>query len=192
MSICLSSLLKTARSGLIAGTLFLSHNALASSVDVSLSNEMFQIEWQEDLGSNISGGISWLHADTEEKRRKLKTDIVSGDVFLNGQEGMLDFKMGAKVYYMNGEKVEAHGLLLGGNIAINLSKKLYADVEAFYSPNILNGGDFEKYIDAQISAGFKPSNNSKIYLGYKHTEASQGKFDYDPYQGIIFGFGANF
>ena len=184
----LQSLLRLTKATTICSLAFLTAQSFASSVEFALSNEMIALQWQEELGSNISGGLSLIHADVD----KQKTDILSGDFFLNGQQVNIEYRMGGKLYYLKGKKIEAHGLSLGGDFTYNFSDKFYADIGAFYSPNIINGGDFESYIEANTSVGIKPSNNAKLYIGYKFTEASQGDFDYEPYQGIMIGFGAEF
>lgn len=188
------SLAHLATATIFSATTAISLSAQASSIDLAISNDVISFEWQEDLGSSISGGISFLHADTEEHSHSQKTDIISGDVFVNGSEGIIDFRMGGKLYYIKGKKVEGHGISIGGDITVNFTEKFYADAGAFYAPDIINGGDFDSYIEANTSVGFKPSNNAKIYVGYKYTAASQEKVkdDYEPYQGIVIGFGAQF
>ncbi len=186
-----SSLCRLLSTSFLTAATLLSINTHASTIDVALSNDMIELEWQEDLGSNLSGGLSFLHADTDDNGKQ-KTDIISGDFFLNGKEGMIEYQMGSKLYFMKGKKTDAHGALLGGALDVNFTTKFYVDASAFYSPDIINGGDFEQYIEAKASIGFKPTTNAKLYIGYKYTEASQGKFEYEPYQGIMFGFGARF
>jgi len=191
MLYCFHSFLRLAQAAAISSLVFLSSQSLASSVEFALSNDMIELQWQENLGSSISAGLSLIHADVD----KQKTDVLSADFFLNGVEGSIAYRMGGKLYYLNGkdiEKVEAHGLSLGGDITYNITTRFYADIGGFYSPDIINGGDFEHYTEARTSIGFKPSNNSKLYIGYRYTEATLDKYDYEPYQGIMIGFGAEF
>ncbi len=160
----------------------------ASELDIALSNEVVEISWLENLGSNLTGGASLLHADVD----KQKTDILTGEFFANAETGAAEFQMGGKVYYLKGDDVEAHGLSLGADAKFNFTKVFFIQGSAFYAPDIINGGDFETYIDADAKVGANLSPNAKLYLGYRYTEASQGKFDYEPYDGVVFGFGVKF
>jgi len=160
----------------------------ASQIDFSLSDEMIELDYQQGLGSNLTGEVSILHADVD----KQVSDILSLGIFVNGKAQAASFQAGGKFFYLDGERVDAHGLALGIDGQYNFTPKLYASASAFYSPNIINGGDFEKYTEADVRLGFSPTSNASIFIGHRHTEASINKFDYEPYQGIMFGFSAKF
>ncbi|MCK5881463.1 MAG: hypothetical protein KAG18_06270 [Sinobacterium sp.] len=194
MSMRLPSLPNLAAGLLLTAATSVSATATASTIDLALSSDIIEFQWQEDLGSDLSGGLTFFHADTEEHGSTQKTDYISADFLFNGTEGIVEYQMGGKIYYLTGKKVDGHGASVGGDVSVNFTKKFFADVTAFYSPDIINGGDFENLTEASTSVGFKPSDNAKLYVGYKYTSASVEniKEKYKPYQGIILGFSARF
>lgn len=159
--------------------------ATADNIEFSLSSDMVEAQYQTDFGKSYNTRINWLHADQDN----IKSDLLGFGLYASNTSGQISTNLGGRAFWLNGEdSLKAHGLALGGSVAFAITPELSIGAGLLYSPDIINGGDFETYYDAEVRLGYKVMEHASIFVSYKNTEASINKFDYEIYKGGAVGF----
>lgn len=174
--LCLSTL------SVAAATCNLSH---ADSMEFQLSTDMVEATYQADFGKNYNTRANWLHADQDN----IKSDVVGLGLFASGQSGRFTSSLGGRAYWIEGEgSSRGHGVGLGGSVTFTIVPKFSIGAGLIFSPDIINGGDFDTYYDAEVRASFQVMNHASLFVAYRDSEAEVGKYDYDIYKGGSIGF----
>ena len=159
--------------------------AQANHMQFALSSDMVEVNYQANLGKNYNTQATWLHADDEG----LKSNVLGLGLFASNQAGRWTSNLGGRAYWMDGENdSNSYGIGLGGSIGFAIAPKFSVGAGLIFSPDVINGGDFENYYDAEIRADFKVMQHATIYIALRSTEASINNFDYEIYNGGAFGF----
>lgn len=162
--------------------------ASAGSAEFSISNDFLNFNFESRLSNSVATNVSLIHSDVDGH----KNNVIGAGLYAYHQSQRLKIHLGGQPYYFDGHKVDAHGIALGGGADFYFIPKAYISGSLLFAPDILTGGDFENYTDAQIKLGFQLLPNADIFLGYRFVEAEEGKFDYEIYKGGFLGFGIDF
>ena len=174
--------------GLFISSLLISHLSSADTLDLSLSDQMVEIDWRREIGNAAVAELSYLHSEDNRE----DSDIVGVGLFITTSAQQFDIRMGGKLFYFFSKDIDSTGVSLGADANYRLTRQFFIGGSAFYSPDILTWGDFDNFIESDIKVGFKPANNASLYIAYRYLEGSQGKFDFEPYDGLLIGFAADF
>ena len=69
-----------------------------------------------------------------------------------------------------------------------LKIKLYLGGKFLYAPDVTTGGDFDSYMEIGARASYKLLENAEIFLGLESIEADRNDFEYEAFEGLLFGF----
>ena len=165
-------------------SLFCSVNALADSMEFGLSNDMVEAVYQSDFGKNYNMRFNYLHADQDE----FKSNSFGGGIYAQGKSGRFTSNLGGKVYWMEGSHTRSYGIALGGSVAFAITPEFSVAAGLLASPNIINGGDYERLYDVDIRASYKVMQHASLFLAYRDSEATADDFDFEIYKGAVLGF----
>ncbi|MEO7385892.1 MAG: YfaZ family outer membrane protein [Gammaproteobacteria bacterium] len=157
----------------------------AHELDLSLNDNAFRVSYAAVLRDNLRLDGGWLRDDDE------------GDVFhagfqVTGDAAPGDQKMTAGVGVRlalldgDGDNREGYALGIGGSVrwAIPRYNRFAVYGEYYWAPDILSGGDAEKYVDGTIRLGYSVTPQAEIYIGARYTGA-----DFDNRPSILFDTG---
>lgn len=181
------------RTGLVAGVLaawsLFAVPAGAHELGFSLNDSAFRAGYATMLGSSIGDGLrvdgGWLH-DTDEGQVIHVGFQVQGDAAPNQQQ--LTVGIGARLAWLDGDgpKRDGYALGIGGSLrwVVPAYDRFTVSGEYYWAPDLLSGGDAEKYVDATIRVGYSVTRQADVYVGARYTGA-----DYDNRPSILFDTG---
>ncbi len=159
----------------------------ADNLEFALSDEVIEATMQNFYSDSFSSQAALLHADDD----KQTSDLISFGLFANGKTGSVRTHLGGKLFWMEGEKVDSRGLALGGAVDAFLTPKLFIVGSIFYAPDITTGGDFDNYLDLGVKLSYQILENTALFIGVRSIEVEKDNFDYEVYEGLLFGFRFN-
>lgn len=137
------------------------------------------------FGNGLRFDAGWL-ADSDEGDVVHTGLQVVGDVSPGGQK--LTGGIGGRLAYLDGEGNNREGWALGvgGSLrwVIPRYNRFSIAGEYYWAPDILSGGDAEKYVDANIRLGYSVTKQADLYVGARYTGA-----EYDNRPEILFDTG---
>ncbi|CAA0101581.1 Uncharacterised protein [BD1-7 clade bacterium] len=156
----------------------------ADSFDLALSNELVEIEFEADFSNAYAFDLSYLHSIYEDRSKNL----TSAGFYARTENDVLRAKLGGKFIWVNTSDSNTYGLALGGSIIGYVIPKLWLGGEAYYSPNILLGGDYSTFYDISANIGYDVMEHATVYLGYRNLAADEDKNTLGVYKGFQLGF----
>jgi hypothetical protein len=112
--------------------------------------------------------------------------LIVGDVAPGGQK--LTGGIGGRLAYLDGEgnNREGYALGVGGSLrwVVPRYNRFAVYGEYFWAPDVLSGGDAEKYVDTTIRLGYSVTRQAELYVGARYTGA-----DFDDRPSILFDTG---
>lgn len=186
---------KLSFSGLIAGVLaassMLMTPVMAHELDFSLNDHAFRAGYATAIGRDIGdgGGLrvdgGWLHDSDEGEVIHAGFQVV-GDAAPNRQQ--LKAGIGVRLAYLDGDgrKRNGYALGIGGSLrwVIPAYNRFAVSGEYYWAPDLLSGGDAEKYVDTSIRLGYGITRQAEVFVGARYTGA-----DYDDRPSLKFDTG---
>lgn len=181
---------KLSMAGLVAGALAAwSMPAAAHELDLSLNDSALRLGYATMLGSEIGDGLrvdgGWLH-DSDEGQVIHAGFQVVGDAAPNQQK--LTIGIGGRLAWLDGDGSRRNGYALGigGSLrwVVPAYDRFTVSGDYYWAPDLLSGGDAEKYVDATIRVGYSVTRQAEVYVGARYTGA-----DYDDRPSIRFDTG---
>ena len=165
--------------------LLLSANAVAHELDLSLNANSFRAGYAASVGSHVRLEAGWL-ADSDEGDVVHGSFLVGGDADPGGQK--LRAGIGVRLAWLDGEGGgrEGYALGVGGTLRWILPRldRFALSGEYYWAPEVLSGGDAEKYVDGTIRLGYSVTRQAELYAGARYTGA-----DYEDEASVRFDTG---
>ena len=167
------------------GLFCLAATAGAHEIDLSINSNALRAVYATSLGDNLRLDGGWLY-DSDEG------DVVHAGLQVTGDAGTgnksLTAGIGARLAYLDGDGGGRSGYALGvgGSLRWVLPRydRFALSGEYFWAPDILSGGDAEKYVDGTVRIGFSVTRQAEVYVGARYTGA-----DYNDRPSILFDTG---
>ncbi|NRB38203.1 MAG: hypothetical protein HRU20_07000 [Pseudomonadales bacterium] len=160
------------------------HLATADSMEFGLSSDMVEMAYEANFGTSYISRLNYLHADQDE----FKSNSFGAGLFASGVSGRFTTHLGGKLYWMEDSDTRSYGIGLGGSVDMAITPEFSISTGIIYSPEIINGGDYEQYYDFDIRASYKVMKHASLYVAYRNNEASNDDFDFEIYKGGVLGF----
>jgi len=165
--------------------LVMTGTAAADSLNIGLSDKLIATTYQMDYRNDVIAQASVLHAKADDHRSNvLGIGFLVGDSY---NSGTVQPHIGAKLFALDGEHADGYGLALDGSVDFNVAPRVWLRAELAYAPDVVVGGDFDRYYELEASAGYQIIPKALVYLGYKDVQAKNSGNDYEVYQGIVVG-----
>ncbi len=161
-----------------------SSSALSDNMQFSLSNDMVEAAYQANFGKNYNSQFKLMHADEDNE----DSNTLSAGLFASNQSGRWTSNLGGKFYWLDAEKSKSYGIGLGGSVAAAITPIISLGGALIISPDIINGGDYETFYDAEIRADFKVMQHASLFIAYRLVKAEINSFDLEAYNGGAIGF----
>jgi hypothetical protein len=167
------------------GLFCLAATAGAHEIDFSLNSNALRAVYATSLADNLRLDGGWLY-DSDEG------DVVHAGLQVTGDAGTgnksLTAGIGARLAYLDGDGSGRSGYALGvgGSLRWVLPgyDRFAVSGEYFWAPDVLSGGDAEKYVDGTVRIGFSVTRQAEVYVGARYTGA-----DYNNRPSILFDTG---
>lgn len=157
--------------------LLLSTSALATSLDLNLSNRAVRAGLTQPLQANgLEVGGSWLH------------HIHHGDVFdaalhlvdyPEPGRGSLKLGVGGKLLLIdeNHPNVEGVALAIGGKLRYTWPtyNRFGIGGDVYYAPNVTSGWDVDHYFEGALRAEYLILRNANVYVGLRTVRVGDGR-----------------
>jgi len=165
--------------------LFFGATAVAHEIDLSLNSGAFRVTYATPVGDGLRLEGGWLH-DTDEGDVAHAGFLVTGDAAPGGQK--VTAGIGVRLAYLGGDGSQRDGYALGVGGSLRWVVPRYdrfaVSGEWYWAPDILSGGDAEKYVDGTVRVGYSVTRQAEVYLGARYTGA-----DYKDRPSILFDTG---
>ncbi len=156
----------------------------ADSFELGLSNELVELEFQADFTKAYALDLAYLHSIYDDKSKNL----TSAGFYAKTESEKIRAQLGGKFIWLNTSDTNTYGIALGGNIIGYVIPKLWIGGEAFYTPNILLGGDYSTFYDVSANIGYDVMEHATLFLGYRNVAADEKKKTLGVYKGVVLGF----
>lgn len=157
----------------------------AHELNLSLNDSAVRLGYAAEVGNGLRLEAGWL-GDSDEGDVWHGSFLVTGDAAPGGQK--LKAGVGVRLAYLDGDggDREGYALGIGGSLrwAIPRYDRFAVYGEYYWAPEILSGGDAEKYVDGTIRLGYSVTKQAEVYVGARYTGA-----DYDDEPSILFDTG---
>ena len=100
--------------------------------------------------------------------------------------------LGLRPYWIDAENETGYGVALGAGVNIEIIPKFFAGAKAFYSPDVLTGGDIDNSLDIELPLSFQVIDNGAIFAGYRDIELDTEFGDIDIYDSYYVGVSLTF
>ncbi|OUS25757.1 hypothetical protein A9Q99_20070 [Gammaproteobacteria bacterium 45_16_T64] len=153
----------------IMSPVFMSSHSFANQVAVDISDETAHIEVStEPSRKDLNFSASFLHHEDDGDVYSIGAFVQSPINNRNDLHGAL----GAKLYYLDADGPDGHGVGLGGELSFKIPsvEKLSIHAEAYYAPKVLAYDDVERFLDTSISLKYRALEQGSIYVGYRKQE----------------------
>lgn len=161
----------------------ISFSALANEIELSISDQLIDLRLTSQFEQDFSGRLSYMHSDDED----IDADQLSYTFSTKGKVDLFDIMLGARLFLLDAESQDGYGVALGGGASMEVIDKLTLGVEAFFSPDIITGGDLENTLEIDFRAGYQLIDNGTVFLGYRIFEVDTDVGDIDIYDGAYVG-----
>ena len=157
----------------------------AHEVNLSFNDSALRATYATGFSNGLRLDTGWL-GDSDEGDVVHASLLVVGDVAPGGQK--LTGGIGGRLAYLDGEgnNREGYALGVGGSLrwVVPRYDRFTVYGEYYWAPEILSGGDAEKYVDASIRLGYSVTKQADLYVGARYTGA-----EYDDRPEILFDTG---
>jgi YfaZ precursor len=159
--------------------------ARAHEINLGFNDSAFRATYARGFGDGLRFDAGWL-ADSDEGDVIHTGLLIVGDVAPGGQK--LTGGIGGRLAYLDGEgnNREGYALGVGGSLrwVVPRYNRFAVYGEYFWAPDVLSGGDAEKYVDTTIRLGYSVTRQAELYVGARYTGA-----DFDDRPSILFDTG---
>ena len=157
----------------------------AHEIGISFNDSAFRATYATGFSNGLRMDAGWL-SDSDEGDVAHASLLVTGDVSPGGQT--LTGGLGGRLAYLDGEgnNREGYALGVGGSVrwVIPRYNRFAVSGEYYWAPDVLAGGDAEKYVDGTIRVGYSFTKQAEAYIGARYVGA-----DYDDRPSILFDTG---
>jgi hypothetical protein len=157
----------------------------AHEIDLSVNSSAFRAVYATALGDGLRLEGGWLY-NSDEGDVVHAGFLVTGDAAPGNQK--LTAGIGARLAYLDGDGSRRNGYALGVGGSVHWVLPGYdrfaLSGEGYWAPDVLSGGDAEKYVDGTVRLGFSVTRQAEVYVGARYTGA-----DYDDRPSILFDTG---
>jgi len=159
--------------------------APAHELSLDLNDSAFRVSYAAPVGDGLRLDTGWLRDGDEG-------DVIHGTFQVTGEAAPARQKLtagvGARLAWLDGDGNgrEGYALGVGGSLRwiIPAYDRFAVSAEYFWAPDILSGGDAEKYVDGTIRVGYSVTRQAEIYVGARYTGA-----DFDDRPSLLFDTG---
>jgi hypothetical protein len=174
---------------LVGAVLCATTQAEEQSLDLALSNHVVAAGYGFEFRPDVSLTAGFLHSNSND----LSNNLFSAGFGVSGNLApQVRPRIGAKVFLLNGEHVDGHGLAAEAGVTITAAPKLMLDFAAAFSPDIVTSGDIDNFYDVTAKVGYEIIPKGQVYVGYQDAQGGRKGPDYEIYQGILVGFKMTF
>lgn len=174
--------------------------AVANEVEASLSDALVDFRFTSDFEQDFMGRFAIMHSEDDEAAgNDVDANLISYTFGSHGQRDRFDISLGGRVFFMDidvdvpgGASGNGLGLALGFGVSAELLPKLSAGIEAYYSPDVLTGGDLDSTLDTELRVSYQVIDNGSVFVGYRLLEAEVNDDDGDVYDGGVLGMRLSF
>lgn len=157
----------------------------AHELNLGFNDDALRATYATGFGNNLRFETGWL-TDSDKGDVIHAGLLVTGEMQRSGQP--LTGGLGARLAYLDGEgnQREGYAVGVGGQVRFVLPRadRFFIFGEYYWAPDILSGGDAEKYVDGTIRVGYNVTRQAEVYVGARYTGA-----DYDNGASILFDTG---
>ncbi len=172
----------------------------ANEIEAAISDAMVDFRFTSDFEQDFMGRFAFMYSEDEEGKgdSEVENTLLSYTFGTQGRRQNLDISLGGRLYLMDldvegGQDGTGVGLALGFGVSAEIVPKLSVGVEAFYSPDILTGGDLDSTTDVELRLGYQVIENGSVFVGYRNLRAEfDNGDDGDVYDGGLIGMRLTF
>lgn len=157
----------------------------AHEVDLSFNDSAVRVVYATEFRDNLRLDAGWL-GDSDEGNVVHGSFLVTGDAAPGNQP--LKAGVGLRLALLGGDGGDRDGyaLAIGGQLrwAIPRYNRFAVTGEYYWAPDILSGGDAEKYVDGTVRLNYSITRQAEVFVGARYTGA-----DFDDEPSILFDTG---
>ena len=194
MALVISTPLRQLGAGLLLTTLSLGSWA-ASSLEASLNNDTFQVEYDTNLPSTANLFVNASVMYTEEYEHD---SALVGTLGIQGVEtdnSTYRAAIGARLYVYDFGSLQGSALSFGGLFyhVFPGMQRLSAGGYAWYAPQVTSFGNTEQMYEFGARLAYRVIQNTDIFAGYRHLNLKHERgFNDQLEKGVNVGFRLNF
>ncbi len=147
--------------------------ARANSLEINLNEDAARIGYGWSLfDDQMSLDLGWLRQQDDGDVGHVGFHRV-GETAVAGNHS-IRAGLGGRVVHVDANPVDGYVLGLGGFVRMQMPfhERLGLGAHVYFGPEVLSGGDLEKYREVGLRAAYKILEGADIYLGYRYIKAS--------------------
>lgn len=169
----------------------LSSTALASELELGLSDDVINAEFRTEVSQQATGSLQWLHHDTRGDYFTIGLHA-HGVLPIKGQEDKFKALMGVKAFTIDSDGAnsdgEGQGIALGGKLIAELMPQISIEAGLHYSPSVTSFADVDHILDMGLQVNFQPFPGAAITAGYRNIEVDiENQGDAELHEGLYMG-----
>jgi hypothetical protein len=157
----------------------------AHELDLSFNDSAVRVAYANVVRDNLRLEAGWL-TDSDEG------DVVHGSFLVTGEAAPASQKVtggiGVRLAALDGEggDRDGWGLAIGGSLrwVVPRYDRFSVTGEYYWAPEVLSGGDAEKYVDGTIRVNYSITRQADLFVGARYTGA-----EFDDRPEILFDTG---
>lgn len=135
--------------------------SLATEVTIGLSNHTAELDYANEIAEQAKAEFGYLHHEEDG-------DVLYLGAFGTGRSGMLSGEVGGKLYWLDVDGPNGHGIALGGRIGYHPVAKITLQGIGFYSPSVTSFKDLEDYNEYGARVIFELMDAATLFAGYRN------------------------
>lgn len=143
------------------GLALMSSYSFATEISVGLSNHTAELDYANDIADQAFAEFGYLHHEEDG-------DVLHLGAFGTGRSGMISGQVGGKLYWLDVDGPNGHGIALGGRVGYHPMEKLTVQGAAFYSPDVTSFKDIEDYNEYGARVIFELMDTATLFAGYRN------------------------
>lgn len=149
---------------------FLSQAALASELDLNVSDEAFMLRYGMPVSDGAQMDIGLLHQEDDINVASLGFHLVDN---AGTEKNPLKVGLGGRLLFADTDPASGGGIALGAFARYNFpsANRFALAGGVYYAPEVLSFSDMEGYLEYEFRGEYEVLKNGSIYLGYRKVEA---------------------
>ena len=148
---------------LLLSTLIASSTVAASEIQLGLSDHTAEVIYGSEFNNRSVAEASWLYHEDDGH-------LLGLGFYGKGQNGAISGKLGGKLFYVDVDGPDGHGLAVGGTLAFHATRQIRLVADLHYSPSVTSFGEVEHLEQASARVVFELMDNASLFIGYRNVD----------------------